>query len=790
MPFTKKRVAPAPAEPISKRQDVAPSPAKAAASAHVPRLLGAEKVTAKFKKAFEDARLESAETQRVLAAKVTALDSEVIELKRDLAFEKAKARKKKFNDKPDALISAPSDDEDDDPEDGEETHREIRAYSTNKKTAVARSLTWANKIKETFADLFGKTNDPASNKRDALVRLLRSDEYRDVFDELIKQSGLREKIAKECAENIEKLWRVELGTAIKSQMQLSDAQYQSLIHKLSALWKPIDEKGNEGFVICELLEGTGVKFPSMGKNASVRQVKKHQAELIEAFGPEESQDQKSFTLSMDRYLEHCIKRDASLLEGVRVVIGGDGATLRRGTSQVTFCVDVLPQIDNAFYAIPEGEEPPPADAGAGACNFIMSLLCYEGGEKREELEVRLERFLEEARKLKEGGSIRIELNGEVHNVPVTFVLCVDKKMKCLLLGHAGSGAGIPCDCCTAPKDKLHICDDKKYKDRTIKSTFLAAHLPYPGMPMSEFPYQCKHCKKVFESADEMTNEPQPDLTEHHQTHVSQRFHVAPLFDFIPLDDWLEDYLHYLLRNSGSLLKYTILNNVVTEEMEKELTEFMHAKTGCYVRYEKVGKGENAETFRTASFIGREAKVLLCHISKVIDIVLPPGVASEANRQLVQEAWSSFLELWTLICEPWADQKDATREKRAIKVKAASKKYVMAFAAAADNSKVTVYVHDSYHHLPKQIRKHGNLWDISCEKAEALHARKRRNHISNTNKKGNVPRQLVGLEIVAACSQLEVKMRPTKNKNLHIKEYTRAKLEENMPKTLFQGCAQK
>jgi hypothetical protein len=75
MLFTKKRVAPTPAEPISKRQDVTPSPAKAAASAHVPRLLGAEKVEAKFKKAFEDARLESAENQRVLAAKVTALET-------------------------------------------------------------------------------------------------------------------------------------------------------------------------------------------------------------------------------------------------------------------------------------------------------------------------------------------------------------------------------------------------------------------------------------------------------------------------------------------------------------------------------------------------------------------------------------------------------------------------------------------------------------------------------------------------------------------------------------------
>jgi hypothetical protein len=297
------------------------------------------------------------------------------------------------------------------------TLRAIRAYSTNNKTAVARSRTWANKVKETFADLFAKTNDPASNKRDALVRLLRSEEYRDVFDELIKQSGLREKIAKECAENIEKLWRVELGTAIKSQMQLSDLRYQSLIHKLSAMWS--DEKG---FVKCELLEGTGVKFPSLGKNPSLRQVKKHQAELIAAFGPEESANQKSFSLSMDRYLEHCIKRDASLLEGVRVVIGGDGATLRRGTSQVTFCVDVLPQIDNPFYEIPTGEEPPPADHAAGACNYIISLLCYEGGEKREELEVRLERFLAEARKLKEGGSIKIELNGEVHNVPVTFVL--------------------------------------------------------------------------------------------------------------------------------------------------------------------------------------------------------------------------------------------------------------------------------------------------------------------------------------------------------------------------------
>ena len=67
---------------------------------------------------------------------------------------------------------------------------------------------------------------------------------------------------------------------------------------------------------------------------------------------------------------------------------------------------------------------------------------------------------------------------------------------------------------------------------------------------------------------------------------------------------------------------------------------------------------------------------------------------------------------------------------------------------------------------------------------------RRTHIQNSNKKGNVPKQLVRVEIVKACSQLEVKMRPKTKQKLKAKEYNRAKLEEKMPRTLFQGCAPK
>jgi hypothetical protein len=46
------------------------------------------------------------------------------------------------------------------------------------------------------------------------------------------------------------------------------------------------------------------------------------------------------------------------------------------------------------------------------------------------------------------------------------------------------------------------------------------------------------------------------------------------------------------------------------------------------------------------------------------------------------------------CEPWPDQKEATRRKRATRVKVAWNKYIAAFAAAYDNSKVTVCVHAS------------------------------------------------------------------------------------------------
>ena len=97
-------------------------------------------------------------------------------------------------------------------------------------------------------------------------------------------------------------------------------------------------------------------------------------------------------MSMPRYLTTILHKERSLLKVIRVLIGGDGATLCRSANQITFGIDVLPLLRERTV-----EEELAYSKIKLENNFQVSLLTYERKEERAVLEVQLERFVSEAR---------------------------------------------------------------------------------------------------------------------------------------------------------------------------------------------------------------------------------------------------------------------------------------------------------------------------------------------------------------------------------------------------------
>lgn len=625
-------------------------------------------------------------------------------------------------------------------------------WSENKKTKQRRVSRWATVISDQLDVALAGSRHPEQAKHGGTLTYLCRPENKALLREAANQTGLLKEIAEECVLKIEEHWGVELGLFIQDYLRMSDRAYQLLINVLSSNFT----ESKLRYVSCEVFEG--VKFPAMGKHASLRKVKDKRKEIFGAFDPQVSDDKLRVTISLPIYLEQCVKRDPTLLKGMRVLIFGDGAPLCRGKGQVTFAVDVKPMLRERTDEEVEAHEDQPSEN-----SYIMSLMCYEGAEKREALEVHLERFIREAKGLatSEGLSVTQE-DGTQVNVPLKFLFIPDKKMKSIAMGHQGSACKKPCDACETPWEHMHEVETPNpYPARTIKSVFLAAHLPYPDMQASEFPYTCSYCDKTFHNADEMRDEEQPkDLERHCQQHASMYWHVGPLFDWIDIDNWIEDLLHFLIRNLGTMWAGSIESQMTSEAMAEALAAFTSFHTGCCVKVTHTGKGENAKTTHHASFIGREARTLLNCIGLIIDFVFGKDDDSEAKRATVT-MWAAFLDYWVALCKKWKDTGDALERKlRADELRELGRIYVDAAIDCLGAEKVTPYQHDAPHHVPDNMEKHGDLWEVCTENGESLNADKKRIHVSRTNKRPGRMEQILSIECSLSYLRANFNMRST------------------------------
>ena len=492
---------------------------------------------------------------------------------------------------------------------------------------------------------------------------------------------------------------------------------------------------------------------------------------FQAFLPNESDDKKTVTVSTEVYLRKILQRDPQLQKGVQLVIQGDGAGLSRTKNQVTFALKVLPSLEHrGTRAVRVGVEE----------EHTFSVLIFDGGEKRAQLDIALERLVLECRRIHKAGGIMLhdhlppEFIGPRQMVKVSFAVTVDKKLLDILLALAGTSSFYPCDGCLCKDESLH--DATKMQDRTLENAFLLAHLPYPGMSSSLFPWTCECCNKVFQTPEEMEEETlstKKAARDHWQTHFSQRWHQGPSFDFVPYSHYITDILHYLLRSIDVLWRHTICPYLITDDIADTFATKVTQLTGCMVKTVKVEKGEGKAASKQCSFIGREAQLLLIYHRDVIKTLIGEN---DSKLDPTLKLWRQFEVLWETLCEPWQDYTIETRQQRASRVKDHARDFVWQFMDTVSAEATTIYIHVGLHHLPTQILQHGDLWDYSCERLESLHADKKKAHLNCTNKKAGEMRQLMKVECNLFDLKEDVPMRNYSRKVAN-KKYTDMQLQQ-------------
>lgn len=706
----------------------------------------------------------SKETGDALAEKVQNLTLELDQTKRKLVLDQHAHRQRLRR------ISR-SDSESSDDGDRREGARlgGSHQYCENPESKARRERRWAKDAEDAVLAQCDRAQDPREAKDRALIKMFCKPENRDLLKQAVQESGLEKELTLEIVLRIEEEWEVSVGAYIQDVLGVPNLKYKKLRRILARIH---DEDRPGHYKPREV--SPGVKFPLL---PSLGRVDTYRKELWKDCDPRISDKNEAVTLALPEYMRKCITAQPLLRQGARVLICIDGGGLAKKTTQVTCSVDIKPS----------SRERTPAQEEEYQCflkenNNLFGMMCYAGVEKREQLEMHLERLLEEGRKIHKDGGLWVD--GVL--VPVTWTLTPDKKMKSLLLGHAGSAAkkGSPCDGCLTPWEFLSLLlrDTEAHPDRTIESCFEAAHLPHDSLT---FPHTCKHCKKVFQNAEEMRNEEEPaDLVKFQQTHTSMYWHVGPLFEWIPLTHWPDDVLHTLLNVTKACWDASIASHMASEASVTELNTMVHDLTGCFIKTSKVSKAEGKQS-AAPNFIGREARELLCNIDKIIEWVFTHNTGSKNTRctlQLCTKLWDALIKYWVSLCAPWSDQLLETRDARAAVLRDLGKKFLVAFIAACTAEKVTMYVHDMPHHIPDQVNELGNLWECCAEGMESIHALTKRLYITRSNRqKGSIQQIYKVLACRHALQQMpQYKDHSAGRQKEKAKQLTDQKLASKMP----------
>ena len=299
------------------------------------------------------------------------------------------------------------------------------------------------------------------------------------------------------------------------------------------------------------------------------------------------------------------------------------------------------------------------------------------------------------------------------------------KLLSAMMGLCGCSSEWPCALC---KSSTHEFSKHKaaWLPEGLPSRELTEHMQMQHIPM-DVQYACPspHC-----NAQIKPDSVAPDAESMNDTRrrAEQRKHFGGVpgrtpFTNIPLQDYIIDTLHLVLRVVPLLFRQTVQANVNAKALEK-VAQWLYDKCDVIIS-DKVAlqtdTGTKKLSMSAEAWPGNVCREIMDWYPEILEIAILAWEGKDKGLHTrCSEAWSSFMFLAALLsagCEPNVE----AWESHAAELDAAGADVLEAFIAVSTNEAVrSPYLHALACHLGDMVRRWGPLTQFSSQACEAIH----------------------------------------------------------------------
>jgi hypothetical protein len=300
----------------------------------------------------------------------------------------------------------------------------------------------------------------------------------------------------------------------------------------------------------------------------------------------------------------------------------------------------------------------------------------------------------------------------------------DMKILSAMMGLCGCSSEWPCVFC---KSSTH--DFSKHKQqwtdglplRDLDEHIMMQHIPRD----TEYACPSPHCSATIKVG---SIAPDASLMNDSKRRAEQRKHFGGVpgrapFTSIPLEDYIMDTLHLILRVVPLLFRQTVQANVNSETLEK-VAQWLYAKCDIIIS-DKVAlqtdTGTKKLSMSSESWPGNVCREIMDWYPEILKMAIPDWEGKDKGlHKRCLDAWTNFSFLAVLISDG-CDGNETAWAAHAEELDTAGADFLVSFIAVSTKEAVrSPYLHALACHLGDMVRRWGPLTKFSSQACESLH----------------------------------------------------------------------
>ena len=539
----------------------------------------------------------------------------------------------------------------------------------------------------------------------------------NLWSDLLKEKKTVQQVEEAANAAIRKHWETQ-SLNIFTKCNFTQDGWQCLINLLSSSW----DKDLEDFMRLRLPGGT-----FMCLMASMHSIIRNRERIAEELGISSTSDATTFDLykALNKRLEYLDNEGllTSTFDDPDVLVVqllADASNIFQAKNTSGTAVVMKPVYDDNHLT----EES--SDLVNSRENMVL-LCLYRKDDSYENMITHASTIRAQVNTLMEQG---ITVNGRHWRVRVP--LGGDLKLLQALLGLCGGSSEFPCVYCKASTKQFWMSkaaweDDESGGGlplRSLTEQVAMAHTPGANR------YRCPapDCQKYVEP-----NDAKPNATSNKEMNAAtrqreQRKHFGTVLGRDPYariepEDYVEDFLHMVLRSVPIIFRQTLSANCTKETMAK-VAQWMYDHCDIIISDEvalQTDTGTKKLKMSAESWPGKTCRKLLDNFDYILKEAMPLWASSQQTLYTrCYNVWHKFYFLTGLVSDGCGPDPDS-REAHAQALDKAGAEYLVAFIAVASREACkSPYLHSAACHLGDIVRKWGPLIPLCSQACESIH----------------------------------------------------------------------